>query len=129
VLCGLPENKEWQLAREFIWGADHTEPLALIGQTGEAPAVFHYVQDALGSVVALTDAADPNAQPDPIPPAVVERYEYAPYGRTYIEDAAGVRHAASALAETLTGRGADVRIVRPPQLDEGEAGRGLLRMT
>jgi hypothetical protein len=97
VLCGLPENKEWQLAREFIWGADHTEPLALIGQTGEAPAVFHYVQDALGSVVALTDAADPNAQPDPIPPAVVERYEYA--------------------------------IVRPPQLDEGEAGRGLLRMT
>jgi len=48
--------------------------------------VLHYSQDELGNVVALTDAGDPDAEPDPVPPAVVERYEYDPYGRTYIEN-------------------------------------------
>ncbi|MEW6251863.1 MAG: RHS repeat-associated core domain-containing protein, partial [Planctomycetota bacterium] len=36
------------------------------------------------------DAGEPNAQP-PVPPALVERYDYDPYGRTYVEDGAGVR--------------------------------------
>jgi RHS repeat-associated protein len=37
------------------------------------------------SVIALVDAGDPEAKPEPIPPKVVERYTYDPYGTTYIE--------------------------------------------
>lgn len=72
--------------REFIWGARFPEPVAMIDHTdlGDAPAgvaeVLHYLHDALGSVIALTNT---NGQ-------VVERYDYDPYGTTYIEDAAGV---------------------------------------
>lgn len=53
--------------------------------------VLHYVHDALGSVVGLTDAGDPDATPEPVPPKLVERYDYDPYGKTYIEswDATG----------------------------------------
>lgn len=75
------------LAREFVWGGSFTEPVALIDHTdaGALPAdtkeVLHYLTGALGSVVALTDAAGP----------VVERYAYDPYGKTYIIGAGGTK--------------------------------------
>jgi RHS repeat-associated protein len=47
--------------------------------------VLHYVRDALGSVVGLLDAGEPDATPEPVPPRLVERYDYDPYGKTYIE--------------------------------------------
>jgi len=68
------------LAREFVWGRQFPEPVAMIDHTtaGDLPEetaeVLHYLRGALGSVVALTNAAG----------AVVERYVYDPYGRTYI---------------------------------------------
>ncbi len=40
------------------------------------PEVLHYLHDVLGSVVALTNASGD----------VVERYDYDPYGKTYITD-------------------------------------------
>ncbi len=40
------------------------------------PEVLHYLHDVLGSVVALTNASG----------VVVERYDYDPYGKTYITD-------------------------------------------
>jgi RHS repeat-associated protein len=64
--------------------------------------VLHYVRDALGSVVGLLDAGEPDATPEPVPAKLVERYDYDPYGKTYIahwDPAAGsgsgdwVRHA------------------------------------
>ena len=84
---------EWVLAREFIWGDRFPEPLAMIDHTGEgttagsSPWVYHYLRDALGSVVALTDSDGD----------VVERYDYDPYGQTYIQDpTTGNRRTASA---------------------------------
>ena len=57
----------------------------------EGPEVLHYVRDTLGSVVGLIDAGDPEATPEPIPAKLVERYDYDPYGKTYVEywDATG----------------------------------------
>ena len=81
----------WTLAREFVWGADFTEPVSLIDYTalGDVSAgnaeVLHYVHDDLGHVVGLTDAGIPDAYPDPVPAKLVERYVYDPYGRTYLE--------------------------------------------
>ncbi|MBK9127940.1 MAG: hypothetical protein IPM13_09080 [Phycisphaerales bacterium] len=82
------------------------EPLVLIDHTaaGDAPAGvpenLYYVHDALGSVVGLTNdpaalaALDPNypggggsagvGGTTGILPALVERYDYDPYGATYI---------------------------------------------
>jgi RHS repeat-associated protein len=42
--------------------------------------VLHYVRDALGSVVGLLDAGQPDATPEPVPARLVERYDYDPYG-------------------------------------------------
>ncbi|MEW6251740.1 MAG: RHS repeat-associated core domain-containing protein [Planctomycetota bacterium] len=89
--CDGPTGSTWTLAREFVYGASFTEPVSLIDYTalgdnaevGE-PEVLHYLHDRLGSVVGLLDAGAPNAQP-PVPPALVERYDYDPYGRTYVE--------------------------------------------
>ncbi|TWT45057.1 hypothetical protein RAS1_14780 [Phycisphaerae bacterium RAS1] len=100
VCCGEAypdcESEDWTLAREFLWGERFPEPLAMIDFTdaGDVPAVgttgggaetLHFVHDALGSVIGLLDAGDPEATPTPIPPKMVERYEYDPYGRTYVE--------------------------------------------
>ncbi|TWT45052.1 RHS Repeat protein [Phycisphaerae bacterium RAS1] len=100
VCCGAAypdcESEDWTLAREFLWGERFPEPLAMIDYTdaGDVPAVgssgggaetLHFVHDALGSVIGLLDAGDPDATPTPIPPKMVERYEYDPYGRTYVE--------------------------------------------
>ena len=68
---------------------DHTDAgdVPAPGEPGGGEEVLHYLHDALGSVVALTDAAG----------AVVEQYTYDPYGPTYIEDpATGGRRDASA---------------------------------
>jgi len=68
---------------------DHTDAgdVPAPGEPGGGAEVLHYLHDALGSVVALTDAAG----------AVVERYTYDPYGPTYIEDpSTGDRRDASA---------------------------------
>jgi len=72
------------LAREFVWGAAFPEPVALIDHTNAGdipsnggPEVLHYLHDVLGSVIALTNSDG----------VVVERYDYDPYGRTYLEDA------------------------------------------
>ncbi|TWT45054.1 hypothetical protein RAS1_14750 [Phycisphaerae bacterium RAS1] len=94
---GLPDCATgWALAREFLWGERFPEPLAMIdftdagdvpaaGTTGGGPETQHFVHDALGSVIGLLDAGDPDATPTPVPPKMVERYEYDPYGRTYVE--------------------------------------------
>jgi RHS repeat-associated protein len=71
------------LHRQFIWGQGFPAPVAMIDRTdaGDVLAasgeeVLHYLRDILGSVVALTNT---NGE-------VVERYEYDPYGHTYISD-------------------------------------------
>jgi RHS repeat-associated protein len=94
VLAEYESSDNWEtedLAREFLWGERFPEPLVLIDWTAagdvaaESEEVLHYLHDHLGSVIALVDAGDPNATPTPIPPKVVERYTYDPYGTTYIE--------------------------------------------
>jgi RHS repeat-associated protein len=88
ISCDDGEN--WDLGREFLWGNRFPEPLAMIdytaaGEVGpDSEEVLHYVHDALGSVVGLLDAGQPDAQP-PVPPKMVERYDYDPYGKTYID--------------------------------------------
>jgi RHS repeat-associated protein len=78
------------LAREVICGARFPEPVVMVHWTaaGDVAAgseeVLHYVRDALGSVVGLTDAGEPDATPEPVPAKLVERYDYDPYGKTYI---------------------------------------------
>jgi len=73
------------LAREFVWGAAFPEPVALIDHTdaGDTSAgtaeVLHYLHDALGSVIGLTDANG----------TLVERYDYDPYGKTYVQGISG----------------------------------------
>ena len=62
---------------------DHTD--AGDKTAAEGAEVLHYVRDALGSVVGLVDAGDPDATPEPIPAKLVERYDYDPYGKTYVE--------------------------------------------
>ena len=103
VWCDIDQDEateptEWFLAREFLWGDRFPEPLMMVDHTdagdksaAEGPEVLHYVRDALGSVVGLVDAGDPDATPDPIPAKLVERYDYDPYGKTYVEywDATG----------------------------------------
>lgn len=85
------DGGDWGLAREVLWGDRFPEPLALFDFTaaGDVEAgteeVLHYVHDALGSVVGLVDAGDPDATPEPVPAKLVERYDYDPYGKTYIE--------------------------------------------
>ncbi|MBK9126410.1 MAG: hypothetical protein IPM13_01220 [Phycisphaerales bacterium] len=98
---------DWTLAREFIWGDRFPEPLVLIDHTGAGdvpagqPEHLYFVHDALGSAVGLTNdpaalaALDPNypggggsgggvGGTTGILPALVERYDYDPYGATYI---------------------------------------------
>jgi RHS repeat-associated protein len=78
------------LLREFIWGAAFPEPVAMIDHTDAGdvaaavgtPEVLHYLRDALGSVVALADAAG----------EVVERYEYDPYAQTTVLDGRAFYH-------------------------------------
>jgi RHS repeat-associated protein len=85
-----PEPCTWTLAREFISGERFPEPLVMVDWTaaGDVPAgseeVLQYIRDALGSVVGLLDAGQPDATPEPVPARLVERYDYDPYGKTYI---------------------------------------------
>jgi RHS repeat-associated protein len=73
----------FELSAEFFWGdsSRFPEPVAMVwfpsaGQTPTAfPKVFHFLRDALGSIVGLTDRYG----------NLVERYTYDPYGKTYIE--------------------------------------------
>ncbi|HWL92724.1 MAG TPA: RHS repeat-associated core domain-containing protein, partial [Phycisphaerae bacterium] len=82
-----PECAAYTLAREFIWGARFPEPVAMVDHVGAMVPVgtngpswtYHYVHDALGSVVGLTGASG----------EVVERYTYDPYGKTHIEFGGG----------------------------------------
>jgi RHS repeat-associated protein len=88
VLAEYESSDNWEtedLAREFLWGERFPEPLVLIDWTTGPEKAYHYLHDHLGSVIALVDAGDPEAKPEPIPPRVVERYTYDPYGTTYIE--------------------------------------------
>jgi RHS repeat-associated protein len=110
-------------------GGSFPEPVALIDHTalGKKAAgleeVLHYVRDELGNVVGLTDAGDPNAIPGGVKkrtgtarawvlaggqsiergasPLFHERYDYDPYGQTYIEDPNGTRYAASRYGNPL----------------------------
>ncbi len=85
------------LLREFIYGAHFLRPLVLIDSTEAGcqpqgqPEPLYYLQDLLGSVVALTDS---NGE-------AVERYTYDPYGTTYITDANSNALAASAFGNPL----------------------------
>ena len=79
------------LAREFVWGKRFPDQEVMIdytaaGDVGAGTAeVLYYLHGALGSVVGLA-----NANGD-----LVEKYEYDPYGRTYITAPDGTARAAS----------------------------------
>ena len=99
--CPSPTpDVNWSLAREFLWGSNFPEPLALVDWTsaGEKPAGsdaalheewLYYLRDRLGSVVGLVAAGRQSAATGGTPaasePRLVERYVYEPYGTTYIE--------------------------------------------
>ncbi len=104
VTEGECDSPGWSLARAFVWGDSgrFPEPVAMIDYTGlgleEAgeAEVFHYLHDALGSVIGLTDADG----------ELVERYTYDPYGRTYIENPSGSTWIANGSVPILDGHGA-----------------------
>jgi len=78
------------LIRAVVPAARFPEPLVLVDWTAAGAVaagseeVLHYIRDALGSVVGLLDAGQPDATPEPVPARLVERYDYDPYGKTYI---------------------------------------------
>jgi len=77
------------LLRKYIFGPGIDQPVCMI-EVADANAVYYYHFDALGSVVALSDAAGDT----------VQTYEYSVYGEVAVEDAnhpnpymfAGVRY-------------------------------------
>ncbi len=77
------------LLRKFIFGPGIDQPVSMI-EVADANATYYYHFDALGSVVALSDAAGDT----------VQTYEYSVYGEVAVEDAnhpnpymfAGVRY-------------------------------------
>jgi len=77
------------LLRKYIYGPGIDQPVCMI-EVADANAVYYYHFDALGSVVALSDAAGDT----------VQTYEYSVYGEVAVEDAnhpnpymfAGVRY-------------------------------------
>jgi RHS repeat-associated protein len=77
------------LLRKYIYGPGIDQPVCII-EVADANAVYYYHFDALGSVVALSDAAGDT----------VQTYEYSVYGEVAVEDAnhpnpymfAGVRY-------------------------------------
>ncbi len=77
------------LLRKYIFGPGIDQPVSMI-EVADANAVYYYHFDALGSVVALSDAAGDT----------VQTYEYSVYGEVAVEDAnhpnpymfAGVRY-------------------------------------
>ncbi len=78
-----PACTGWALAREFVWGSRFPEPVAMVSHVepgvpvgGSGPTwVYHYLHDALGSVIGLASADG----------AIVERYTYDPYGKSHVE--------------------------------------------
>jgi len=80
------------LAREFIWGKRFPDQEVMIDYTaagayGTGTAeVLYYLHGALGSVVGLAEASG----------NLVEKYEYDPYGRTYISAPDGTARPVSA---------------------------------
>jgi RHS repeat-associated protein len=77
------------LLRKYIYGPGIDQPVCMI-EVADANAVYYYHFDALGSVVALSNAAGDT----------VQTYEYSVYGEVAVEDAnhpnpymfAGVRY-------------------------------------
>ena len=77
------------LLRKYIFGPGIDQPVSMI-EVADANAVYYYHFDALGSVVALSDAAGDT----------VQTYEYSVFGEVAVEDAnhpnpymfAGVRY-------------------------------------
>jgi RHS repeat-associated protein len=64
------------LLRRYIYGPGIDQPVCMI-EVADANAVYYYHFDALGSVVALSDAAGDT----------VQTYEYSVYGEVAVEDA------------------------------------------
>jgi hypothetical protein len=64
------------LLRKYIYGPGIDQPVCMI-EVADANAVYYYHFDALGSVVALSDAAGDT----------VQTYEYSVYGEVAVEDA------------------------------------------
>ena len=61
---------------KYIYGPGIDQPVCMI-EVADANAVYYYHFDALGSVVALSDAAGDT----------VQTYEYSVYGEVAVEDA------------------------------------------
>jgi RHS repeat-associated protein len=64
------------LLRKYIYGPGIDQPVSMI-EVADANATYYYHYDALGSVVALSDAAGDT----------VQTYEYSVYGEVAVEDA------------------------------------------
>jgi RHS repeat-associated protein len=64
------------LLRKYMYGPGIDQPVCMI-EVADANAVYYYHFDALGSVVALSDAAGDT----------VQTYEYSVYGEVAVEDA------------------------------------------
>ena len=69
----------YSILRKFIYGPAVDEPIVMIEYDGSLEKKYYYHYDALGSVVALTDAS---AQ-------IVEKYSYDAFGNTSIYNASG----------------------------------------
>ncbi|MEM0466090.1 MAG: RHS repeat-associated core domain-containing protein [Candidatus Thermoplasmatota archaeon] len=69
-------NTNGVLIREYVPGAAGILAMINTGMDGKPYGIYYYLQDILGSTVALTDSNG----------AIVERYLYEPYGETFITD-------------------------------------------
>ncbi|MBP7937790.1 MAG: RHS repeat-associated core domain-containing protein [Phycisphaerae bacterium] len=92
TVTGSGEEQTSALAREFVWGKRFPNQEVMIDYTaaGDVEAntaeVLYFLHGALGSVTGLADASG----------NLVEKYEYDPYGRTYISAPDGTARPVSA---------------------------------
>lgn len=83
-------------ARQWVFGVGIDEPIRMARNPGRSTEDrFYYAQNAIGSVVALCDAAG----------AIVERYKYLAFGKDEVQDADGTTLSGSAVGNPIRFQG------------------------
>ncbi|MBI9019305.1 MAG: hypothetical protein JEZ07_18790, partial [Phycisphaerae bacterium] len=83
----IAEYQGITLKKKYIYGPGIDQPIALIYVDGNTETWYYYLQDSLGNVIALIDDSG----------AIVETYEYTPFGTPTIKNASGTEIATSSV--------------------------------
>ncbi|MBI9018885.1 MAG: hypothetical protein JEZ07_16665, partial [Phycisphaerae bacterium] len=83
----IAEYEGVDLKKKYIYGPGIDQPIAMIYVDGYTETWYYYLQDSLGNVIALIDDSG----------AIVETYEYTPFGTPTIKNASGTEIATSSV--------------------------------